>query len=282
MAKKMRVGSGNSLAFFFEQCHESLTSLTARLSTVEASLHNFLEGWHPPMDRRLFTLFLCTVLAGCTTSIGDRDEKALTEIDFGPPQTVNMCVYLDDGITESSARRLLDSWNEEANQYALYVEPVMFEQHPRVGTFYWQIMKDIDRIPLEEPCDRVIYFANRNAADFLYGVVAVSTGLPEVLGYVDDDTLTHGFVYARSATAAQLLVTPWEATKHELYHLLGCGQHNDMAKCYAQIRQLKQAAQRKKGFFPTFSADKSSILSTREEVNSLLQPTATGLAQVAP
>ena len=94
--------------------------------------------------------------------------------------------------------------------------------------------------------------------------------MPEVLGYVDPYTLTHGFVYAAIATPSQLMNPPFSATRHELYHLLGCGQHHDMNRCYEQISMLKQAAAHSGGFFPTFDNGSPILLTSRTQVNDRL------------
>src|SRR5215472_12490967 len=57
----------------------------------------------------------------------DRPGSSLrSTIDFGPPETVHLCVFLDQGITEARARELLSSWDSEAPKYGLTVEPVSF------------------------------------------------------------------------------------------------------------------------------------------------------------
>jgi hypothetical protein len=234
------------------------------------------------MARKSLLLF-CFLLTGCMTSMGHDDPAALARTSFGSRQTVNMCVYLDDGVTATDAQNLLQSWNDEAEKYNLFVNPVSYQHRKRSGFFYWEIMRDVESIPLKAPCDRVIYFANRSVGDFMYGLATIAIGVPEVLGYVDDQTLTHGFVYANVATPAQLLISPHNTTRHELYHLLGCGEHYNMPKCYEQISQLKTAATGS-DFFPTFENRQPLLLTTREQVNAKLGsaiPT-TGVAQVAP
>jgi len=206
-------------------------------------------------------------------------EGMLRQMDFGPPQQVRLCVELDDGVTEADARQLIGSWNSEAPRYGLYVTPVSFEHHSRNGFFHWQIMHDIEQIPLKAPCDRLMFFANRNFGDFLYGIAGLATGVPEVLGEVDDTTLTHGFVYAKIATPNQLLIPPSAATRHEMYHLLGCGQHFNMPACYVELQYLKSASKvmsetadesrPEDHFFPTYANRTASLVLTRDDANAM-------------
>jgi hypothetical protein len=165
-------------------------------------------------------LLIATVLPGCTTM--GFDHPALREsIDYGPPQVVSLCVYLDDGITQQDAQGLLDSWNDEAPLYELYVRPVSFTRMPRDGFFHTAILEQVNQIPLGPSCDRILYFVNRNAGDYAFGLVAAAMGVPEILGEVDDPTLTHGYVVARRASVNQMIMTPYDVTRHELFHLMG-------------------------------------------------------------
>ena len=211
------------------------------------------------------------------------DHPALRDaMDFGPPQEVRMCAYLDDGITPEEATELLDSWNQEASIYNLYVKPVSFEYMKREGFFHSQILDQAKKIPLGSSCDRVLYFVNRNLADVGYGLAAAAAGLPEVLGEVDNPTLTHGFVVARRASISQVVMTPSSVTQHELFHLLGCPQHFDMPDCYRRIQSLKRVEaklaesgyyeqQGEEPFYPTFASLTDSMLLSRAQVNGYPQ-----------
>ena len=179
--------------------------------------------------------------AGCYfTSIGLAHGQLMGSFDFGPLQTVHLCVFLDAGVTESRARQLLSSWDSEVQRYGLAVEPVSFRALARSGYFHGPIIREVQAQMLAPDCDRNLYFVGRTAADFLWGdLAAVALPLPEVLGEVDDATLSSGFVVATAISPNQLLLSPYDVTRHELYHLLGCRQHYDMPACYAQIAALK-------------------------------------------
>jgi hypothetical protein len=237
------------------------------------------RGWTAAVRAAAFCLLLAFVLGavGCT-SMGIDHPALRDSINFGPPEKVRLCVYLDDGVTPADAVSLLDSWNDQARIYNLYVEPVSFDHMSRAGFFHQQILDQISRIPLGPSCDRVLYFVNRNLGDAAYGLAAMSIGMPEVLGEVDDPTLTHGYVVARRATVNQLVMTPSSVTQHELFHLLGCPAHYDMPDCYHRIHDLKlaEAKLRDRGYFeekgeqpfyPTFASGSEGMLLSRAQVN---------------
>jgi hypothetical protein len=215
--------------------------------------------------------------AGCT-SMGIDHPALRDSINFGPPREVRMCVYLDDGITSKEATDLLESWADEASIYNLYIRPASFGHLRRGGFFHSEILDQVTRIPLGRSCDRVLYFVNRSLGDVAYGLASAATGLPEVLGEVDDVTLTHGFVFARSASVNQLVMTPSIVTRHELFHLLGCPQHFDMQDCYRRIESLKNVETRllergyydgqgEEPFYPTFASRTDSMLLSRAQVD---------------
>lgn len=222
-------------------------------------------------------------LSGCLfTSIGLDHPELLKSLDFGTPQTVRLCVFLDDGVTEARARQLLTSWDSEAPKYALAVRPVSFQPLPRRGFFHGSIVRQAQAQILPADCDRNLYFVGRNAGDFLWGdLAAVALPLPEVLGEVDDATLTSGFVVATAISLNQLLLSPYNATRHELYHLLGCKQHYDMPACYEEIAALKRRERQlvedgffrrigEKPFYPTWDNLSDSMIVSRSAVNQIL------------
>lgn len=166
-----------------------------------------------------FASFCLAALSGCLfTAIGLEHEELRNSIDFGPPETVHLCVYLDTGITEKEARELLSSWETEAPKYRLTVQPVSFQPLARSGFFHTGIVRQIGSQPLAPNCDRKLYFVNRNVGDFLWGdLAAAALPLPEVLGEVDDATLTSGFVVATRLSVNQLFFSPYAVTRHELF-----------------------------------------------------------------
>lgn len=224
----------------------------------------------------VFSMLWIGSLCGGCTSVGMWSDKAFRSTDFGPAQTVHVCVYLDKGVTKDDAMALMQtSIDEDSKYYNLNVVPEGFDTIERPGFFHDQILKTIASIPLTGHCDRVFYFAHRNAADYLYAAAPLVTGLPlpEVLGEVDDPTMTHGFAYAENDGPASLLLGgPSAITRHEFYHLIGSCPHSlTLDECYQRIATLKHAAvEDSDGFFPSMSEDAQHLFKTRNQVNVAL------------
>lgn len=199
---------------------------------------------------------------------------------------MRLCVFLDDGVSERRARELLSSWDSEAPKYGLAIQPVSFQPMARSGFFHGSIVKQVQARTLSPACDRNLYFVGRNAGDFLWGdLAALAMPLPEVLGEVDDATLTSGFVVATAISPNQLLLSPYTVTRHELYHLIGCKQHFDMPACYEEIAALKRRERelaadgffrhvREEPFYPTWDNLSADMLVTRGAVNQVLTASA--------
>ena len=211
--------------------------------------------------------FLAVLLAGCTT-VGPHRMATLRQLDFGPPDTVALCLYLDDGISEERARALVeDAWRDDAPLYGLNITVVEVRRWPRPGFTLDEIMEGLRQEPLSAPCDRILALIGRHAGDYVWGLLL----LPEVLGAVNDETSTHGYVVAKWASLNQLFSSPRAVIRHELYHLLGCDTHFNMAHCYKQIALLKYWRRAHRGdFFPAWDSISRRVLLSREAVNSRL------------
>jgi hypothetical protein len=174
------------------------------------------------------------------------DHPAMRQtMDFGPAQTVNFCVYLDEGVTPADADRLLDSWNRtEGDKYRLYVNAMCYESKVREAITRTALLRETAQTSLHGTCDRAIWFVNRRLADYIYGMVIsiisiAAIPIPEILGETDDPTLTRVYVYTKADSINGMILRPWRVTRHELYHALGCAKHYDMPDCYRRIQMLK-------------------------------------------
>jgi hypothetical protein len=95
--------------------------------------------------------------------------------------------------------------------------------------------------------------------------------LPEILGAVNDETLTHGYAIVRRASLNQIVSSPRQVVRHELYHLLGCDQHFRMGRCYEQIARLKALKRANESeFFPAWDLINQRVLASRDAVNETL------------
>jgi hypothetical protein len=182
-------------------------------------------------------------LTGCTF-IGFDNAALRDSIDWGSEQSVPTCVYLDDGVSKEDADRLLGWWNKrEANWYKLEFVPASYEQLKRQSDefFFFQIAEELMAVKRPDRCLKQIWFVSRKVTDAIYGGAANVLGLPEVVGWTDDQTRTKAWSYADATPDLnQFVMSPGVAIRHEMYHLLGC-DHFDvgMSHCYQAIREFK-------------------------------------------
>src|SRR5690349_11878959 len=228
--------------------------------------------------------------SGCfVTSVGMDRPEVRAQTDFGPSSTLRVCALLDDGITQRDAQETLaDYWNEnEASKYNLSVKMVSYSSLPRTidQFFHWQIGRQVVMRQIPPGCDRMMYFVNRNVLDVAWSVPE-AYGAPEVLGEVDDYTMTRGYVVDRIASLNQVLMSPWfspsKVARHEAFHMVGCGHDLVMDQCYKHIAEAKWIEDRLRGagcyektgteeFFPAFShAGDGPILLTRPQANNVI------------
>jgi hypothetical protein len=190
-------------------------------------------------------------------------------IAFGAPDRVALCVLADEGISEERARELIDdAWREETSLYGLRVEVASVTAWRRPAFAADGIIQGLLREPLGPGCDRIFALVNRHAGDVVWGLL-----LPEVLGAVNDETLTHGYAVVGRASLNQVFMPPVEVVRHELHHMVGCDAHFDMERCYRQIAMLKHRRQdHDADFFPAWDRINQRMLVSREAVRLRLEP----------
>lgn len=229
---------------------------------------------------RLPQLFLlcCAVLLSACTSMGSHNHTLRTHTDFGDFETVDVCLYLDQGISEEAGRKLVyDAWHQEGHLYGIELTIARVERWSRPAFHMEGILAELRQKPLEAPCDRILALVGRNLGDMLWSVVG-----PEVLGAVNDETLTHGYTMAQRRTINQLMMSPVEVTRHEIYHMLGCDVHYNMPRCYEQISRLKDWRRSYGGdFFPAWDLVNQRLIPTREGVNERLAEVNVGTVATA-
>lgn len=205
------------------------------------------------------------LLAACT-SLGTPDEAAVARTDFGPEETLRVCVLLDEPkITPQKAAPIIASIAQELAKYNIRVDVPWIRSWQRPPGGGMAIIEALAAEQLAPPCDRLFALVGRNFGDFLIGLLAV-----DALGSVDTVTSTRGYVAANVGTVNQVFVPPQAAAVHEAYHLLGCQHDRSMTACYARIDRLKEAAAENRvngvDFFPTYSR-RGQLLMTREAVD---------------
>jgi hypothetical protein len=222
---------------------------------------------------RYLPLAFALLMTACT-GMGTPNQALRKHIDYGETQTVNVCLYLDKGITEESARKLIDeAWRDEGPLYGIEVNIAQVKQWARPAFHTDGIMAGLRQERLEAPCDRIFAMVARNFGDVVWSFMG-----PEVLGAVNDETLTHGYAVAQTRTFNQLLMSPVDVTRHEIYHMLGCDIHYNMPHCYEQIAKLK-AQRREEGgdFFPAWDLINKRLIASRDDVNARLSEVSHGI-----
>lgn len=222
--------------------------------------------------RNVFCFCIVALLEGCTT-IGVNDPRALGKIYFGKEEVVKLCVFTDDGISDTEAIRLIaDAWQEESRQYGIRFYVQQLKALPRPGFTMKGIMAALRAIPLVEPCDRNFYLVGRHLGDTFWAM----TGMSEVLGAVNDETATYGYAVVQWGSMNQIFLPPSAAVRHEFYHLLGCGHSLIKTGCYKQMEALKFIKRKQEhsldGFFPSLGLLNGRLFLSREEVNKVNKP----------
>jgi hypothetical protein len=167
-------------------------------------------------------------------------EKMAATGAFGAEQTVRICALLEPGIAEAEARRLVDeAWNDtEASALGLRLQVVSSTPWKSEGNDIETIMSSIRKVPVAPGCDRLFAFLGES-----------DERAPRLAGGV---SLIHGFVVASAGSMRFLSLTPAEAARHELYHLVGCGHAQTMDECYRRIALAKGRRKGADAFFPVF------------------------------
>ena len=223
-------------------------------------MHN-LKLW---MMNRL-ALVIALPLAACT-SLGQPDEAALSATDFGPEETLRICVLVDTpDISTDRAKALMVPVTQEFAQYGIRVTVPQYVSWHRPSGAGHEIIEALAAQQLAAPCDRLLALTGRDFGAVLIGLLGV-----EELGAVDTVTHTRGYVVSETASVNQVFSPPEAAVVHECYHLLGCDHDTSMAECYERIRVLKVAAHSNAiagvDFFPTYNR-RDQVIFYRQDVD---------------
>ena len=186
-------------------------------------------------------VLLGLALTGCTSIGGLSVKPDVTAYDFGPSRTLHVCVLRDPDVSVARVRDLVATWRQELAPLEIQVVIPWVREWERPAFTVRGIAESLAKIPLDVPCDRLLAFVGRHAGDALYSLLSLVLPAPEVLGWVDNVTMTHGLVVAEWTASLNQAVQggPEESIRHEGYHLLGCG-HATWAACYTRVAELKR------------------------------------------
>ena len=206
------------------------------------------------------------MLVACT-SVGRHDESALAATNFGPEETLRICVLMDTTeISMANATWLLKVAQDEFLRYNLRVEVPSYTPFQRPSGSGTATIRELAALKLAPPCDRIMALVGHNWSDTVAGLLGV-----EVFGEVDTVTHTRGYIKADVASLSQILSPPDEVILHETYHLLGCAHDLSLSACYKRIATLKEANKLNRtagrDFFPTYSRT-GQIIYLRESVDA--------------
>ena len=219
------------------------------------------------LARLLLVMVLST--AGCTT-IGIGDKAALNGADLGQPEILRLCIYKDVAVPDQRVEEIIGAIKGEFALHGVQIEVPWIRPWQRPAFEMEGIINDIAARPLECPCDRLFGVVGRDYKDFVWGLV-----LPEILGAVEDGTLTKGYTVGEWGSLNQLLSlqSPADTAVHEAYHLLGCKHGLFASACYRQVEAMRKVAQdnrqQGKDFFPAMNL-KGRIFWTRADVDRYL------------
>src|SRR5919197_2434757 len=120
---------------------------------------------------------VAVLLAGCT-SVGMHNSSARQQVDFGATDTVALCLYLDQGVSEERARALVEeAWRDDAPLYGLEVKVASVTRWRRPAFTMDGIIDALAREPLKQGCDRILALVGRHVGDIIWGFLP----LPEYL-----------------------------------------------------------------------------------------------------
>jgi hypothetical protein len=214
-------------------------------------------------------LLIALSMAGCTT-IGIGDKSGLDRGNMGQPEILRICIYKDVGVPDQRVDEIIGAIAGEFALHGLRIEVPWIRPWQRPAFEVEGIMKDIASRPLECPCDRLFGVVGRDYKDFVWGLV-----MPEILGAVEDATLTKGYAVGEWGSLNQVLSfkSPAETAVHEAYHLLGCKHGLFASSCYKQVEGIRKVAkynrQQGQDFFPAMNL-KGRIFWTRADVDNFL------------
>jgi hypothetical protein len=226
----------------------------------------------------LVILLSAGFLAGCTT-IGMGSHADRNRGYGGEVEPFRLCIYKDSNISDESVNEIIEAVRKEFSSFGLRVEVPWIRKWERPAFEMQGILADIAARPLECPCDRLFAIVGRDGRDFLWGLI-----MPEVLGAVEDSTLTKGYAVGSVGSLNQVLSfqAPKDIAVHEAYHLLGCKHGIFADSCHHQVAGIRRVAQynreQGKDFFPAMSLS-GRIFWTRAEVDQALGVSGTSSAQ---
>jgi hypothetical protein len=214
-------------------------------------------------------LFILLQIINCTT-IGFHNKNELKNYQFSDEVIYKFCILKEESISDFRIDSLIEDLSIELQMYNIKLDAKVLSNFSRPAFTTKNIYRVISSLPLPENCDRLMVFLNRNLFDFLIHII-----MPEVMGLVEGDTRTRGYIYA-DYLSINILVggTPSNILIHENYHFLGCNHNIIMNECYKSIFEHRKEAslnyKKEIDFFPSLWQN-FFFIKKREQVNSYIK-----------
>jgi len=180
--------------------------------------------------------------------------------DFGPPETLRLCLLREPGVSEARARRVVEGLRAGLAPYGIALEVPRLERWQPPADAPGARIAALRALPIEPPCDRLLALSALRAGEFLARSVGVSKPGATIEGEVESHAFSRGYVFVRPISVFHVFGFDAAALAlHEAHHLLRCGHDVVMDDCYRQIARLKRAARegraRGEDFFPILTRD---------------------------
>jgi hypothetical protein len=218
---------------------------------------------------KIYHLFSIILFINCTT-IGFHNKENLNTYTFSEEITYRLCIYKEESISENRVNSLINDLSKELELYNIKVDAKVISTYNRPAFTTKNIYLSISSLYLPANCDRLMIMLERNIFDFLLHLF-----LPEVMGLVESETRTRGYIFA-DYLSVNILVggTPSNILIHENYHFLGCNHHIIMNDCYKSIHEHRiEALYNIKRAIDFFPSQRQSVffIRDREKVNQIIK-----------
>jgi len=206
--------------------------------------------------------------------LGRPNPVRLFFTDFGPRETLRLCLLREPLVTQESVDRAIRAMRGALERYAIDLEVPWVRAWDPPRDALGSRMRELRSLPLEEDCDRLLVLSALDWGERTrrtFGALEAGAG---IAGEVESDTFSRGYVFVRPMSWLHLPgFDASELVIHELHHLFRCDHDRVMDDCYRQIVRLKHAAAANRSagrdFFPAITLD-GTLLLERDAVSAVL------------
>jgi len=196
--------------------------------------------------------------------------------DFGPPETLRLCLLREPGVSETRVRRVVEGLRGGLALYGITLEVPRVERWSPPPDGPGTRIAALHGLQIEAPCDRLLALSSLRTREFLTRSVSPSRPGATIEGEVESRAFSRGYAFVRPISVFHVFGFDAVALAlHEVHHLLRCGHDVVMDDCYRQIARLKRAARESRArgldFFPILTRD-GVWIRERSAVSALPEP----------